>query len=127
MDRSRNHRYVTVKIYAAGQEQKTREIAALEHIDSVLAASPQIRHVGSANIRTLLDKFEVVHPKTSRKNLCLVFDPLGMSLADTRRLLFGGKLDLDLVRGIVFYLLRALDFLHRKANLVHAGRFFLIP
>ncbi len=124
-DRRRKHRYVTVKIYAAGQDQTSREVAALRHINAVLAASSRVRHVGSANVRTLLDQFVVSHPKSSRDNLCLVFKPLGMSLAETRKILFGGRLPLDVVKGIVFYLLRALDFLHRKAKLVHGGTFLL--
>jgi serine/threonine-protein kinase SRPK3 len=118
---ARDHRYVTVKIYAAGQDQKTREIAALKHIKSAISASPRSRHAGIANVRILLDEFEIVHPRTSKRNLCIVFEPLTMSLAQTRKFVFGGRLSIDVVKGFVFYLLQGLDFLHRKANLVHGG------
>ena len=117
----RKHRYVTLKIFASRQDQTTREVAGLKHINSVLASSQPVEHIGAAHIRTLLDQFGISRPKSSRNNICLVFKPLGMSLADTRKILCDGRIPLDLVKGIVFYLLQSLDFLHRKANLVHGG------
>jgi serine/threonine protein kinase len=120
----RNHRYVTLKIYASNQPQIAREVAALEHINSVLSASRPVKHVGVARIRRLLDKFEISRPKSSRTNLCLVFEPLGISLADVRKTLCGGQMRGDLLKGTVWYMLQALDFLHRKAKLVHGGTFF---
>lgn len=97
------------------------------HINAVITSSPRIRHIGTANIRILVDQFKIAGTKSPRGNLCLVYKPLAMSLAEMRKTGFGGRLPIDVVKGIVFYLLRALDFLHRKANLVHAGEFSLCP
>jgi len=117
----RKHCYVVVKIYAREDVQTGREIAVLEHLHSVLTASPRVRHIGINNVRTLLDRFEVVHPRTSKNNLCLVFTPLGLSLSDARKLLFGGRLDPGSAKEVLIHILLGLDFLHRKAKLVHAG------
>ncbi|KAK4233626.1 Serine/threonine-protein kinase [Achaetomium macrosporum] len=116
----RKHRYVTIKIYAANEGQPAREVAALKHINSVLDPSRPVKHIGATRIRTLLDQFEISRPKSSRTNLCLVFEPLGISLGDARKLVYDGRIsNLNLVKGIVWYMLQALDFLHRKAKLVH--------
>ncbi|OAA66452.1 Protein kinase-like domain protein [Niveomyces insectorum RCEF 264] len=97
-----------------------RELAALTHINAVIAASPRVKHVGIANVRTLLDQVTVGDAKRRRGNLCLVYKPLAMSLGDMRKANFGGRLPIDVVKGVVFYVLRGLDFLHSTANLVHA-------
>ena len=121
----RHHRYVTLKLYASGEGQTAREVAALKHINAVLAASRNAKkHIGAASVRTLLDQFQVSRPKSPRTNLCLVFDPLGVSLADARNLVFGGRMPIDVVKSVTFYMLQALDFLHREANLVHGGMLF---
>ncbi|KXX80341.1 Serine/threonine-protein kinase SRPK [Madurella mycetomatis] len=115
----RRHRYVTLKIYASGGRQTAREVSALKHINSVIATSQHVKHIGTASIRTLLDQFQISRPKSSRTNFCLAFDPLGVSLADARELVYGGRMPLNLVKSVAFYMLQALDFLHRQANLVH--------
>jgi serine/threonine protein kinase len=117
----RNHRYVTLKIYASGQAQPAREVAALKHINSVLATFPPNKHLGARSIRTLIDQFEISPPMSSRTNLCLVFEPLSISVADVRKLVYNGRMPINMVRSVAFYVLQALDFLHRKANLVHGG------
>jgi serine/threonine protein kinase len=119
----RNHRYVTVKSYASGEAQPAREVAALKHINSVLANFPPSKHLGARSIRTLIDQFEISRPKTSRTNLCLVFEPLSMSVADVRKLVYNGRMPINMVKSVTFYVLQALDFLHRKAKLVHGGMF----
>lgn len=80
-----NHRYVTLKIYASDQAQPAREIAALRHINSVLATYPPSKHIGARSIRTLIEEFAIPHPKSSRPNLCLVFDPLTVSVGEVRK------------------------------------------
>jgi hypothetical protein len=123
----RQGRHVTVKIYALGEQQSDREIAALKHINATLAASQNAKHIGAASVRRLLDEFKISHPRSSRTNLCLVFDPLGGSLADARKLVFGGRMPISLVKSVTFYILQALDFLHREANLVHGGKLVHCP
>ena len=120
----RNHRYVTLKVYASNSPQNAREVAALEHIRSILAKPGLARNTMDArSIRILLDEFRISRPWPSRTNLCLVFEPLSVSLADMRKVVYGGRMDINMVRCVAFYMLQALDFLHRKANLVHGGTF----
>ncbi|KAL2024254.1 hypothetical protein VTK56DRAFT_9410 [Thermocarpiscus australiensis] len=114
-----DHRYVTIKVYAVGQAQVDREVAALKHIDSAIEALEPKVHIGIYNIRRLLDWFEIPSPAGSGTNLCLIHEPLGISLGDLRKLVFDGRIPVVLVKGIALFLLRALDFLHRRANLVH--------
>ena len=117
---------MTLKIYAVGQGQTTRELAAMNHINSIIKEPPSAKvHGGSAYVRTLLDHFEISSPKSLRSNVCLIFKPLGLSMADTRKLLFDGRFPLDVVKAIVYHVLGALDFLHRVANTVHGGEFTL--
>lgn len=118
-----NHRYVTLKVYASNSPQTSREVTALEHVRSILAERGSDKHIGATNIRTLIKQFRVSHPGSSRTNLCLVFNPLGWTVADIRKLVYGGRMDMNMVRCIAFYMLQALDFLHREANLVHGGTF----
>ncbi|KAK4221166.1 Serine/threonine-protein kinase [Podospora fimiseda] len=116
-----NHRYVVVKIYAAGQGQIAREVAALKRISDVLSKTeePVKHHHGAQFVRTLLDSFEVSRPGLRNTNICLVFNPLGMTLGETRQVMYNGQMPLGLVRGIMFNMLLALDFLHRKVGMVH--------
>ncbi|KAL2129983.1 hypothetical protein VTI74DRAFT_7052 [Chaetomium olivicolor] len=117
----RHHRYVAHKIYASGEAQVAREIAALRHINSVLAAIPPSKLTVARSIQTPLDQFAFSRPKLSRTNLCLFFEPLSVSLADMRIPLYGCRMPIDMVKCVDFYMLQVLDFLHRKAILVHAG------
>lgn len=61
----RHHRYVTLKIYASRESQTAREVAALTHINAVLAASQNANHrIGAASVRTL-DQFQISRPRSS--------------------------------------------------------------
>lgn len=51
-----------------------------------------------------------------------MFEPLGMSLAETRKVVFGGQMPIRIVKGMVFYMLQASDILHRMAGMVHGGK-----
>ncbi|KAK4155789.1 Serine/threonine-protein kinase [Chaetomidium leptoderma] len=115
----RRHRYVALKIFASRGKQPAREIAALEHINLALAASQHVKHIGADSIRTLLNQFQISRPKSSRTHRCLVFDPLGASLAFCRKRVFGGRMSISMVKCVAFQILQALDFLHREANLLH--------
>lgn len=118
----RGHRYVAIKVYAANQGQAKREVAAFRHLQEVLNKKLGADWGGAQFIRLLHKNFELDHPKSSKKNLCLVCEPMGMSLADLRRVACDGQVPLELLKPMVPFLLAALDFLHTKANMVHTGR-----
>lgn len=80
---------------------------------------------GAQFVRLLHKSFELEHPRSSKQNLCLVYEPMGMSLADLRRVACDGQVPLELLRPMLPFLLAALDFLHTKANMVHAGGFYI--
>ncbi|KAH8787907.1 putative serine/threonine protein kinase [Diaporthe sp. PMI_573] len=118
----KNHRYVVLKVYCTDAEQDSRETAALEHIESILATPEGRLHAGQTFIRRLLDKFTVSNPKAEqpKPNVCLVYKPMGMSLSDMQTYSYDDDgMPVDVVKGITMYLLAGLDFLHSKANLVH--------
>ncbi|KAK4119482.1 hypothetical protein N657DRAFT_684426 [Parathielavia appendiculata] len=118
-----NHRNVTLKIYPSGEAQTAREVAALRHINIVLATRPPSKHLGAKSIRTLLDKFDITRPKTSRTNLCLVFEPPSVSVGEVRTLVYNGRMPIDMVKSVAFYVLQAFDFLHhiQESNILFAA------
>lgn len=117
------HRYVAIKVYASNQEQAQREIAAFKHLHKVLGEGSAAKEVGGAQFIRLLHKsFELDHPKnSSKKNLCLVYEPMGMTLADLRTVACDGQIPLELLKPMLPFILAALDFMHTKANMVHTG------
>lgn len=118
----RGHRYVAIKVYAANQGQAKREIAAFKHLQGVLNNKLAVDCGGAQFIRLLHKSFELEHPRGSKQNLCLVYEPMGMSLADVRRVACDGQVPLELLKPMLPFLLAALDFLHTKAKMVHTGR-----
>jgi serine/threonine-protein kinase SRPK3 len=75
---------------------------------------------GRSNIRRLFDSFEIEGPRGP--HVVLVFQAAQMSLRDMK-LVFRptGGFDEMFVKGAVEELLKALDFLHSEANMVHTG------
>lgn len=117
---SSGHRYVTVKVYAADQQQGERELAALKHINYALAKESAKQHPGAEFIRFLLDSF-IIAKKGTKANFCLVFITLGMPLSElANNTVDEGNIPVDKVKGVTFCLLAALDFLHGQVNVVHA-------
>lgn len=115
----RGHRYVAIKVYAANQGQAKQEVAAFKHIREVLNKKSATGCGGARFIRLLHKSFELDHPRSAKKNLCLVYEPMGMSLADVRKVACDGHVPLELLKPMLPYLLAALDFMHTKANMVH--------
>ena len=70
-----------------GQKQTNQELTALLHINSIITASSRFRHIGTTNIQALLDQFKIGGPQG---NLCLVYMPLAMSIAEMRKTKFDG-------------------------------------
>ncbi|KAL2256675.1 hypothetical protein VTK26DRAFT_1319 [Humicola hyalothermophila] len=120
----REHKYVTVKIYETGHRQSLNESKVLEHLAAAVAEHP--KHPGRRFIRLALDSFEL--RGKNGPHVCIVHEPLGLSLADIR-LSLGGALPATFVQSMAFAVLVGLDFLHSAAGVVHTdiqpGNFML--
>ncbi|KAG6354358.1 hypothetical protein INS49_004375 [Diaporthe citri] len=81
----RGHRYVAIKVYAANQSQAKREIAAVKHLHEVLNNKLVTNCGGAQFIRLLHESCELEDPRSSNQNLCLIYERMGMFLADLRR------------------------------------------
>lgn len=106
--------YVAVKAYI-NQIQSNSELEAYLHLDTLPS-----QHQGQAYVRKAYDYFELESPH--RKHLCLVQEPLGVSLGDVLNRIQRGPLEAPAVRYIIRRVLKALDYLHTEANIVHTGR-----
>ncbi|KAI8664565.1 Protein kinase domain-containing protein [Fusarium keratoplasticum] len=111
-----DHRYVALKVYVH-TSRFHRELPLYKDKDM----SPKLattENPGRKNIRQLLDSFEVDGPHG--QHVALVFQPAQMSLRDMK-LVFrkDGGFDEMFVKGAVEELLKALDFLHSEAHVVH--------
>lgn len=76
-------------------------------------------NLGARNIRQLLHSFEIRGPHGT--HAVLVFQPAQMSLRDMKAVFQKDGFDETLVKGTVQELLKALDFLHTEAQVVHTG------
>lgn len=70
-------------------------------------------------IRTALDSFQV--GSAGGPYLCLVHQPLGISLQDLRTQFAAKVLPEKLVELTLLHLLLALDYLHTEAGIIHTG------
>ena len=84
----------------------------------------QSSHSGRTCIRTLLDSFEILGP--NGKHICLVHQPLGMSLHDLKMQAQGKVFSKEVLRVSIRQLLAALDFLHKDAHIIHTGDFIVL-
>ncbi|KAI0723962.1 kinase-like domain-containing protein [Cerioporus squamosus] len=117
-------RHVAVKVCTRNAIPVKREVAALTYLDSL----PKTTHVGRGYIRTLLDRFELTLDSSSSTNQvsspskfqCLVLKPMTTTVWAFRMMQRRERLPKYLVKAIVRHVLYALDYLHRKAKLIHA-------
>lgn len=111
---TRGHKYVTLKVCEQDSPSIRRELAAYSHLDTITTSNP-----GALLVRELLDSFKATGP--AGEHQCLVHEPLGMSMETLRQLSPGRKLPENLLKVFLMHLLRALDFLHTDAGMIHAG------
>ncbi|TFY83146.1 hypothetical protein EWM64_g861 [Hericium alpestre] len=118
----RKPKYVAVKVCISNYPSVERERAAYEHIRKIISSQP----VGADVVRTSIDEFELSGAEGPHH--CFVFEPLTLDLVHTREVL-GDLFDESVFKVITVHVLRALDFLHTKARMVHgdirAENFFL--
>ncbi|KAH9844733.1 kinase-like protein [Teratosphaeria destructans] len=69
-------------------------------------------------IRRLLDSFTITVP--GGEHLCLVHEPLAMSVETLTDLLPGKQMPEPLLKSMLKYMLTALDCLHTESNMIHA-------
>lgn len=110
----RGHKYITLKVCEMNSPAVRRELAAYNHLSMVTTNNP-----GALLVRELLDSFKVMGP--AGEHQCLVHEPLGMSMETLRQLSPGRKVPEPLLKAFLNHLLRALDFLHSDAKMIHAG------
>ncbi|TFY50580.1 hypothetical protein EVG20_g11440 [Dentipellis fragilis] len=110
----REQKYVAVKVCISNYPSIQRERAAYEHIHKLI--SSQADCPGADVVRTSIDEFDL--NGADGPHHCFVFEPLTLDLAHTREIL-GGLFDESVFKTIVVHVLRALDFLHTKARMVH--------
>lgn len=94
-----------------------RELPAYEHIARRWTSSS---HPGRANIRKLLDFFEVTGPK-GKTHIVIVMDAAQMSLRDLQVVFMPDGFDEKFVKAAIVKLLGTLDYLHTEAEVVHTG------
>ena len=113
---NRDGSYKTLKVgtYKKGQSatQELRVLAYLKSLDSV--------HDGHLCVRRACDTFQIDVP--GGHHPCLVYEPLGVSLADYISLQATKGLSLPLVKFITTYLLFGIDYLH-TSGVVHTGKY----
>lgn len=109
----REHRYIALKVYV-NSSKVHRELPIYNHLNQI-----RTDHAGRRCLRPLLDSFEVAGPYG--RHVCLVHQPLGMSLYDLKMRARGKVFSKDVLRSSVRQLLAALDYLHKEAHVIHTG------
>ncbi|KAJ1324911.1 serine/threonine-protein kinase SRPK3 [Microdochium nivale] len=105
------HDYMTLKVYETGHRQAANENTVLQHLRPLL-----MRDKSNKFVRSFRDSFEISGPVGP--HACLIHEPLCLSLEDLR-LMANGRLDPSLLKPLIHGVLRGLDYLHRRANIVH--------
>ncbi|KAE9376111.1 putative CDK4/6 [Stipitochalara longipes BDJ] len=106
------HEYVALKVFVSKHRQADNEEQVYTHLKSIKSNHPGVR-----GIRALRDQFQL--PGNYGPHECLVHEPLGLTLKDIREMSEDEKVDAQLLKPIIKYLLMSLDFLHTEARVVH--------
>lgn len=109
---------MVLKVYETGHRQASNEYRVLQHIESVKSSHP-----GAKLVRHALAEFELQGQVGPHK--CLIYQPLGLTLGNIRHIA-GGQIPGDLLKGMAYGMLLALDFLHTEAKVVHTGNKFIL-
>ncbi|RAL17158.1 U4/U6 small nuclear ribonucleoprotein PRP4 [Aspergillus homomorphus CBS 101889] len=110
-------KYVTIKVYARNKG-KEHEINVYNHMQTI-----ETDHPGKQHVRKLLNHFVIQGP--NGRHVCLVYEPLGMSLYELECISKNlGVVEpiprLEDAKPVIRRLLSALDYLHQVPGLIHA-------
>ncbi|KAK3671002.1 hypothetical protein LTR78_009119 [Recurvomyces mirabilis] len=75
-------------------------------------------HEGVRFIREILERFDLMGP-SGAEHPCFVFDVAGLHLQDLERIYPGSRLPINLTKDVLKNILKAMDFLHTEAGIVH--------
>ncbi|RDL34772.1 CMGC protein kinase [Venustampulla echinocandica] len=108
-------RYVAVKV--GTYRYATRNAAEHELNISRRISNQNPSHEGFPYVRSIIDSFEAVGPDGT--HVCLVYEPMREPLWMFQRRCKNDRLTIELVKGYLGLLLRALDYLHSECHIVH--------
>ncbi|RAK96128.1 kinase-like protein [Aspergillus ibericus CBS 121593] len=108
-------KYVALKLYVCGTE-RNHELDVYDRINTV-----ESDHMGRSFIRKLWDHLFLNGPHG--RHVCLVHQPLGLSVDQFLYFLPGKVMSLEDLRPCLRQVLGILDFLHTDAHVIHTGRF----
>lgn len=109
-------KYLVVKVSTSLRNFPTasrRELRIYEHLAKIKSSHP-----GQSLIRELYDAFELDGP--AGKHQCLVQQPMHLTVLEMMRL-NPKPFNLPLLKLTLRRILRALDFLHTEAKVIHTG------
>ena len=113
-DLQKQHDYVTLKIYINSSKYH-RELPIYEEINDL-----QTTHEGRKYVRKMYDSFELQGPQG--RHICLVHQPLGISLGELKELNPDGLFSSELIRQTLRCILMGLQFLHKEVRVIHTGK-----
>ncbi|KAI1913070.1 hypothetical protein LOZ64_004223 [Ophidiomyces ophidiicola] len=109
----RDHQYVSLKIYV-NSSLSHRELPFYAHVEDRVRNNSRKHRV---NIRLIFDSFTIDGPCGT--HITLVFEVAQMSLQAMKVVFQPDGFDERFVKGAIFELLKALDFLHTHGEAVH--------
>ena len=113
-DLQNQHKYVALKVYINSSKYH-RELPIYEEINNL-----QTTHEGRKHVRKMYDSFELQGPHGT--HICLVHEPLGISLGELKELTPDGLFSPELIRQSLRCILTGLQFLHKEVRVIHTGK-----
>lgn len=117
-DLQNKHKYIALKIYINNSKYH-RELPIYEEINNL-----QTTHEGRKHVRKMYSSFELQGPHGT--HICLVHQPLGISLGALKDLAPDGLFSPELIRQTLRCILTGLQFLHKQVRVIHTGKFLQV-
>ena len=113
-DLQEQHGYVALKVYVNSYKYH-REVPIYEEINIL-----QTFHEGRKHVRKMYDSFELQGPHGT--HICLVPQPLGISLGELKAFAPDGLFSPELIRQTLRCILTGLQFFHNEVRVIHTGK-----